>query len=360
MTANRVWAAAPALCLLLAFATTPQPQAFSQDPRYLPPPGSAGFQLGVRVANRDVGAQITGVLPGSAAARAGLERNDLVVNVQGQQVGYVNGRLNDLGDACSRLADPQGRVTLLVRNNRTGQLLNVPAQLAPAGGGGGGTAVNGNLFCPAGAPLDPSSTFTVRIVELPRWNAPPVTVAEISFPAQGRNPTPYLLGFNPQDFPPGRQYVLEAELSRGGQRLYRARTAFSPTPGVPVTTVDLTLAPEGGGGPRPPASVQQIRAWFLTYLGREPDQAGFAFWQSQVARGLMTLEEVQANILASSEFFDRCSNDPQVFVAELYRVVLSRQASPAEVQAWLVRLQANGGNRLAMVREFLQAARREK
>lgn len=87
------------------------------------------WKLGVYAANTDTGVRITRVLPGSAAFRAGLERNDKIVAVDGYQIGYVNGRLYPLGEELQRRAGRSGRVTLLVQNWRDNDLLNVEAQL---------------------------------------------------------------------------------------------------------------------------------------------------------------------------------------------------------------------------------------
>jgi hypothetical protein len=93
-----------------------------------------GWRLGVFAVNRDNGVLITRVLPGTPAFRAGLERRDLIVTVNGYQIGYVTGRLYPLGDELQRRADRSGRVTLLVQDHRTGDLVNMDVRLERYGG----------------------------------------------------------------------------------------------------------------------------------------------------------------------------------------------------------------------------------
>ena len=90
------------------------------------------WQLGVDARNRDIGVEIVRVLPHSCAARYGLEPGDLIVNVSGFQIGEVDGQLFDMREELCSRADRFGRVSLLVRDNRTGRLANLRVQLDPA------------------------------------------------------------------------------------------------------------------------------------------------------------------------------------------------------------------------------------
>ncbi len=85
--------------------------------------------LGVYAHNTETGVLITRVMPGSAAAQAGLERNDKIVAVEGFQVGYVNRQLYLLGDELQHRAGANGRVRLLVQNWRNNELLNLDVRL---------------------------------------------------------------------------------------------------------------------------------------------------------------------------------------------------------------------------------------
>lgn len=102
---------------------------------------------------------------------------------------------------------------------------------------------------------------------------------------------------------------------------------------------------------------REIDTWYRQYLGREADPAGI---QAHI-QGLQTgqnLIDVRTSILSSNEFYDRCRNNQQVFMYQLYFLVLDRQPVPRDVEFWLNRLQILKGNRSSLVREFLiQAAK---
>ncbi|MBW3598396.1 MAG: PDZ domain-containing protein [Planctomycetes bacterium] len=95
-------------------------------PRILPP---RSWLLGVHAYNTDHGVAITHVLPRSPAWEAGLERGDVIVAVDGFQVGYVNGRLYTLGQELQHRAGPRGEVLLLVQNVRNRRLVNLDVRL---------------------------------------------------------------------------------------------------------------------------------------------------------------------------------------------------------------------------------------
>ena len=85
--------------------------------------------LGVHAYNTDHGVVITRVMPGSAASEVGLEPRDVIVTVDGFQVGYVGNQLYALGDELQHRGGSQGRVRLLVQNMRDDQLVNLDATL---------------------------------------------------------------------------------------------------------------------------------------------------------------------------------------------------------------------------------------
>lgn len=92
-------------------------------------PPMAGWKLGVYAFNTPAGVRITRVQPGSAAARAGLEPGDVIVTVNGYQIGLVGNRLYPLGDELQRRAGPRGEVLLLVQNVRNRELVNMNVRL---------------------------------------------------------------------------------------------------------------------------------------------------------------------------------------------------------------------------------------
>lgn len=110
----------------------PGPRTQLLPPRDDPRRGG-DWKLGVYADNTPVGVRITGVIRGSAAWDAGLEQDDVIVTVDGYQVGYVGRETFPLGRELQLRADREGRVTLLVQNHRNDRLVNVTAYLQRAG-----------------------------------------------------------------------------------------------------------------------------------------------------------------------------------------------------------------------------------
>jgi len=87
------------------------------------------WRLGVYALNTSTGVRVTRTLPGTPAWNVGLERGDVIVAVDGYQVGYVKGRLYPLGEELQRRAGAHGQVTLLVQDVRTRDLINLDVRL---------------------------------------------------------------------------------------------------------------------------------------------------------------------------------------------------------------------------------------
>jgi PDZ domain len=105
------------------------------SPQFQPPNMyRRGLILGVQVRYLDTGARIVRVLPNTPAWRYGLEPGDVVVAIDGYQIGYVNHRLYDLQSELNARVRHTGWVRLLVQNVRNSQLLNVDVHLAGRGG----------------------------------------------------------------------------------------------------------------------------------------------------------------------------------------------------------------------------------
>jgi hypothetical protein len=103
-------------------------------PQLHPPPRfSPRWLLGVRVQYLDTGARVTRVYPNTPAWLIGLEPRDIIVAIDGYQIGYVHGRLYDLQAELTNRADRSGHVRLLVQNRRNSQLLNIDVRLARIG-----------------------------------------------------------------------------------------------------------------------------------------------------------------------------------------------------------------------------------
>ncbi len=103
----------------------PAPEVVPGRPPWRVRPPQRPWQLGVYAVNTSTGVRVTRVIPGTPAAREGLEPGDVILTVDGYQIGFVNGRLYPLGEELARRAGPRGHVTLLVQNVRNRTLLNM-------------------------------------------------------------------------------------------------------------------------------------------------------------------------------------------------------------------------------------------
>jgi C-terminal processing protease CtpA/Prc len=105
-------------------------------PAFHPPwPHPRRWMLGVRVQYLNTGARVTQAIPGTPAWRIGLEPRDVIVSIDGYQIGYVNRRFYEISSELNARAGRSGRVRLLVQNCRNSQLMNVDVGLAPVGAG---------------------------------------------------------------------------------------------------------------------------------------------------------------------------------------------------------------------------------
>ena len=208
------------------------------QPQYLPPgiqpPGE--FKLGVMARNTHTGVELTQVLAGSVAQRAGLEAGDTIVTVDGYQVGYVSARLYHMGEELARRVDRQGRVTLLVRNHRDGRLLNVPVQFTT-----GPRTVSGNIHARGVAGLSRTAVLTVRLLDVtqPRWRE--VTIAEANLEVPRRWPASYRLEVDAASIRPGQRYAVDARVTDRGKVILRTAGPLRVAMSGNEDRVDLTL-----------------------------------------------------------------------------------------------------------------------
>lgn len=98
---------------------------------------------------------------------------------------------------------------------------------------------------------------------------------------------------------------------------------------------------------------QQIRGWYLMYLGRVPRAEEVRAWVNQVALG-KALGVVQVEILASAEYYLRFNNNPTLFVQSIYQPILGRELTRNEVGVLVQRLAINfRGDRTLFIQNAL-------
>ncbi len=98
-----------------------------------------------------------------------------------------------------------------------------------------------------------------------------------------------------------------------------------------------------------------VRDWYQRYLERDAG-AELTAWVELLRRGSAEID-VEAAILGSDEYFQRCRQNPQRFVSTLYADVASRNPSPQELRRGVDRLTTLGNDRTEYAREFIIASR---
>jgi uncharacterized lipoprotein YbaY len=314
------------------------------------------WRLGIYPEDTDTGVKITEVVGGSAAQRAGLERNDRIIAVHGYQVGYVNGTLYDCGQEFERHADQQGWVRILVQNNRNGQLLNMPLQLDPRH-----QAITGMVTYRDRSGLPRDAVLNVELREVLSYStARPIVLTRQSYTA-ARQPVSFSLDYDPTQIDARRNYVLHANITAGGRQIYAMRQDQPILGNNSSQNVQLLVESTGssfpGNGPYSNTSDQlaQISNWFREYLRREPRAQELYVWEAHLARG-GSLADAQLQILSTPEFYYQSNADDASYVRRMFQLVTDRQPSQQEISQWLNRLQYHNRLRPEMAREFLAMA----
>jgi hypothetical protein len=99
-----------------------------------------------------------------------------------------------------------------------------------------------------------------------------------------------------------------------------------------------------------------IRGAYNEFLGRAAEPAGLANWLAAMDGG-MTIQQMEGGFVASQEYYNRAGSTASGWVTRLYRHVLNRAASAAEVQSWVNQL-AQGASRGAVASGFLISTER--
>jgi uncharacterized lipoprotein YbaY len=314
------------------------------------------WRLGVYSKDTDAGVRIVQVLSGSAASRAGLEADDVIVAVNGYQVGFVNGQLFDCASEFERGATPEGWVRVLVQNHRNSRLMTMPIQLESRLSSISGSIVLNDRL----ASLPADAYVTVELQEILRPGAPAVTLSRQVLNRPRQFPIPFQIDFDPQQIDTRRSYVVTGRVQTPLETLY-APTSLVPvlTPGRP-TTVNLAFdrVAANPGAPIGPygqgVTLDQVVQMFQQYLGREPTRSELATWQVDLQRGAQ-LADVRSDILGQNQFFNQCDRDERVYIDRLHELVLGRRPTPEEVDYWMSRYNQSNGIRSNVAREFLAA-----
>ncbi|MFM7844905.1 MAG: YbaY family lipoprotein [Planctomycetota bacterium] len=325
------------------------------DARFLPPgtpslgPGQAPiYRLGIMSRNTNTGVEIAQVMPNSVAQRAGLEAGDLIVAVAGYQVGLIGDRLFDIGDELSRRVDRRGRVLLLVRNRRNGQLINVPCEFPIAM-----KVVTGRILSSDNRPLLANQTLVVRVVDVTRPNWNDSVIAETSLGSPRLWPLDYRLEIDPDLIQAGRRYAVVARVLQQGVVFQDTGSPMELSFADAGDRINLTLrrlqTPVA-----PLAPMDQIQIWYQQLLGRQPTPRELNAWQSDLSRG-RSLQDVQATIMSGSEYYERNQSSNDRFVTESYQQLNKVAPTTAQQEELKRQLEQQNGIRL----KFLQDLQRQ-
>jgi uncharacterized lipoprotein YbaY len=312
------------------------------------------WKLGVYSKDTETGVRIMQVVANSAAQRAGLEANDVIVCVAGYQVGYVNGVPYDCGREFERNCDADGWVSLLVQNNRDGKLLAMPIQLERRYQG-----IDGTITYRENYSLPRDAVATIELREILRPGAPPVTLARQTVSPIRQIPIPYTVEYEPSQIDPRRTYVLHATITSGNRMLFATRQTFpvltaGGTANVPLLVESTTTTQPGSPYTSRDEQIEQLVQMYREYLHRDPRAPETQVWQSHFDRG-GSLYDAQANLLSTSEFYNRCDSNDMTYIRELHTQILGKQPTQEELAYWLARMEAHNRLRPEVAREFLAA-----
>lgn len=332
-------------------------------PNYLPPgqtptPTELRWRLGVRSRDTETGVYIHEVFQGQAASRAGLEPNDVIVAVQGHQVGIVNGNLMELSREFEAHADRNGMVTMLVQDHRTRSLTNVSVQLDSRY-----SQIQGSLTLQNGTRIPQNAIVTVELQEIVRQGAAPLTIArkEITNVTGNSNRVSFQLEYDPAQVSHRGNYVLAANIVSGGRRVYETLQSYLVNgqgygDGRPVA-MQLEPVRPVYGNPVPidqDSQIATIVKWFNEYLGRPPSDRELSVWLDALQRGY-TLREVQLELLGHNQFFNRCGRDKETYITRIHQLLVGKNPSQQELAYWIGRYDAQNGIRRELAREFQDA-----
>lgn len=332
-------------------------------PTYLPP-GQAPitaplrWRLGVRSRDTETGVHIHEVFPNAAAARAGLEPNDVIVAVSGHQVGIVNGNLQELSREFEAHAGDDGMVTMLVQDHRTLRLQNVSVQLDSRF-----SRVEGSLAFRTNATIPRDAVITVELQEIVRQGAAPLTIArrEIKNFNPNRNQIPFQLEYDPAQVSHRGNYVLTANVLSNGRSVFETIQAYQVNgqgygDGRPVAMQLEPVRPVYGAPVQidQDAQIATIVKWFNEYLGRPPSDRELSVWLDSLQRGY-TLRQVQLELLGHNQFFNRCGRDKETYITRIHQLLVGKNPTQPEMEYWLGRYDAQNGIRRELAREFQDA-----
>ncbi|MCC7337376.1 MAG: YbaY family lipoprotein [Pirellulaceae bacterium] len=317
------------------------------------------WRLGVSGQNRDTGVLVNNVSNNSAAARARIEVGDLIVNVGGFQVGMVAGRVYDLAEEINRRADPNGSVTLIIQDHRSGQLASVPIQLDNPN-----TLLVGTVNYRDGYALPADAIVTVQIENVTRPYYSVHNGTKQFRPGSG-NSFPFEIAYDPTFINSQDTYQVRATITSGGRTIADTIQPQRVLTNGGGTQAQLTLAsvnnsnPGGvisaGYGPNYDTVDSRLTSMYRRYLNRDP-----TFVELAVFRTTPDIENrlnlVPLDLLASQEYFDAAGNNNAEWLGRIFTQVVKRPPTQSELQQWMQRYGELRYSRTDLLRQLFSVA----
>ncbi|MBL8848922.1 MAG: YbaY family lipoprotein [Planctomycetaceae bacterium] len=330
------------------FVSTPtSPNMPSRGPRW---------RLGVYSQDTDTGVKILRTVANSPADRAGLEANDFIIAVAGYQVGIVNGQQFDCGYEFEQRADSQGNCMLLVFDNRTRSVVNLPIQLESRLAKVNGTiAYRSRIFLPQNA------VAVVELREAQSTGTQGIVLGQQEITDIRQVPIPFEVVFDPLDVNTRRNYVVTATITANGRPLYTTVAQYPVlTNGRPQTaSIEVERAsadPQTAAVDERDQINQQIINYFRTYFGRDPSPQEMPLWTAQVTERGRSLFDLQADMASNAQVWSRCQNDEARYIEMLHEAIVGKKPTQEELDYWMYQYQKSGGLRRPLAEELLTAA----
>lgn len=321
------------------------------------------WKLGVLTDNLDTGVFVRQVAPNSAAARANLEVNDLIIAVSGQQVGMLDGRLVDLGTELKRRADSAGNVSLLVQDSRTGRLASIRVQLD-----GNQSSLRGQVVIRDRSQLPADAQVIVGIENLSR----PFYVVrngETTVYANGRAAVPFEIAYDPAYIDPNDAYQVRARVTSGGrviQDTLQPVRVFGNSPANDVQVVVAAIQPSNVASTSSPVFtagyssndvlLAQYRQMYQKYLGRNPSDIELAALL-MAPTGSGDPESMAISLLASQQYYDAVGNNNTVWMTQVFQQIIGRPPTTQERDQWLKYFSDLRGSRVEVLRQLYRSKR---
>ncbi len=322
--------------------------------------GVQNWKLGVYKRDLDVGTLVERIEPNSPAERAGLKKDDLIVTINGAQVGNTptNGYV-DVGLQASQSAI-NGRIVALIADGRTGELRNVTINLEPTTLPLTGTIRLSSLVTLPNSYL----TLTLKNLSRPLYE---VVGGKLSATVNGSGPFDFKMMLDPRSIQNGDRFQLQAQIedTRGVIQYYATQEIdtnrlLSST--LPAQILNLETYQQWIARNNPNAGqviqasyVNQMESLFQTILGRPPNAAERDGWSRFLQEG-NTLNDMRIRLISHATFYDRVGNNPSSFVNQMILILAGRPATAEEVRQWTARLGQLQGYREMLVREYIQTA----